>query len=84
MERIAIGYLRMTSEDLEIYSPRELQWRYEAELLREDREFERLAQVACWVINPWLGKNANPIKVKDLLRRGGGKVKSEPWWEDEA
>lgn len=81
MERIAIGYLRMTSEDLELFSPVELQWRYEAELLREDRAFERLAQLACWVINPWLGQGGRPVKVRDLLRRGAP-AKSEDWWDE--
>lgn len=83
MERIAIGYLRMSSEELELYSPRELQWRYEQELLREDREFERLAQLACWVMNPWLGKHAQPLTVRTLLRRGGPKRKPKDEWDED-
>lgn len=78
MERIAIGYLRMNDADLEMFSPMELQWRYDAELLREDREFERIAQLACWVINPWTG---GTLKARDLLRRGPVKKKSEDWWD---
>jgi hypothetical protein len=80
MERISIGYLRMSAEDFDACTPREVQWRYEAEQGREDREFERIAQLACWVINPWLGPNSRPLKANQLLRRGGGKRK-ENWWE---
>lgn len=79
MERIAFGYLRMSIHDWNDITPKELQWRLEQEQLREDREFERLAQLACWVINPWLGKQARPLRVRDLLRRGP--VKSDNFWE---
>lgn len=82
MELIALGYLRMTLEQFEGCTPRELHWRYQAEVGREDREFERIAQLACWVINPWLGQNARPLKPSQLLRRGGGK-RAENWWDED-
>lgn len=80
MERIALGYLRMSAAEFEACTPREVQWRYEAETGREDREFDRIAQLACWVINPWRGQNERPLTVRQLLRRGGGK-KTENWWD---
>lgn len=45
-------------------TPREFQWRYNAARARDRRAFEDLAQLACWVMNPWLKK---PITVKDLI-----------------
>lgn len=54
MWRIAAGYLAMTLRDFEALSPVEFQWRVEQAMERENREFQRLAQLACWVINPWL------------------------------
>lgn len=79
MERIAIGFLAMTAEEFEQYTPRELQWRYEAEVQRENRHFERVAQLACWVINPWLGPQK--LTTRDLLQIGP--KKSEDWWNEE-
>lgn len=80
MERVALGYLRLTLEEYEACTPRELQWRYEAEVGREDREFERIAQLACWVLNPWM-QGGRPLTVRQLLKRGGGR-KSEEWWNE--
>jgi hypothetical protein len=81
MERIALGYLRMSAAEFDASTPREVQWRYEAEQGREDREFDRVAQLACWLINhdPWID-HKRPLKSHHLLRRGGGK-RNENWWE---
>lgn len=81
MERIALGYLQLSAAEFEALTPRELTWRYDAELARENRAFERLAQLACWVINPWRGQNAKPMKASDLLRRGPSK--SVEWWNED-
>lgn len=69
MERIAFGYLRLSLAEFETLTPRELQWRFDAEIERENREFERLAQLACWVINPFMGKKAKPLMAHQLLKR---------------
>lgn len=69
----------MTSEDLEIYSPRELQWRYEAETGREDRQFRRIAQHACWVLNMFIGKDGDPLTVTTLLKP----KKAKDWWDED-
>lgn len=61
---IAIGELGLTAEAFEALTPRELQWRYEARRDQERREFERLAQLAAWVMNPWLKK---AVTADDLL-----------------
>jgi len=58
----------MTSDEFESLSPIEIQWRLEAETERENREYERLAQTACWIVNPWLKRK---LKVKDLIKRRG-------------
>lgn len=79
MERVAIGFLEMTAAEFEGYTARELQWRYDAVVERENREFRRIAQLACWVINPWLGQHAKPIQVRDLL----GTKKTVAWWDEE-
>lgn len=49
-------------------TPLEVQWRLDAETAREVREFERLAQLACWVMNPWL-KQGDRATVAQLLGR---------------
>ncbi len=77
MEPLAYGYLRLTNAEFEQMTPIELQWRYDAEVGREDREWDRLAQLACWVINPWMGGNG--ITPRQLLRRGV--QVSDDWWD---
>lgn len=49
-------------------SPRELLWRLEAERERDVQQFEQLAQLACWVLNPWL-KRGQKLTVAKLLKR---------------
>jgi hypothetical protein len=44
-------------------TPREFQWRYEAAMKAERTEIERLALLACWVMNPWLKKPMTPNKL---------------------
>ena len=48
-------------------TPREVQWRIEAEIGRENRDWERAAQLACWVINPWI--KGKTLRTRDLLGR---------------
>lgn len=81
MEPIAFGFMAMTAEQFDAVTPRELQWRYAAEVERENRQFDRLAQLACWVINPWMGQHSKPLTVRSLLRRGPAK-KSVDWWDE--
>jgi len=66
MWRIAGGYLALSLAAFDALSPREFQWRLEQAQAREFREFERLAQLACWVINLWL-KPGQQLKAKDLI-----------------
>lgn len=67
MERIAIGYLQLTVREFWNMTPLEFQWRLQADVDRENREFERLAQLACWVINPWMGRGQK-LTVRKLLK----------------
>jgi hypothetical protein len=60
----AIGALGMTVDEFEHLTPREFQWRLDAANDRERRALERTAQLAAWVMNPWLKK---PITAYDLL-----------------
>ena len=63
-------------------TPREVQWRIHAETERENREFERLAQVACWVVNPWIKERSDQMRVSKLLkRRMPGQEEGEDWRE---
>lgn len=75
-----MGLCRMTLEQFEAMTPREMVWRYDAEVQRENREFQRLAQLACWVMNPWLGNQK--MRVKDLLGNGQTE-KSVNWWDED-
>jgi hypothetical protein len=68
MWRIAAGYLAMSFAEFGALSPRELQWRLEQTIEREHREFHRVAQLACWVINPWL-KPGQQILPHHLIGR---------------
>lgn len=65
MERIGIGYLRLSAREFGALTPLELSWRIDEELERENRELERLAQLACWVVNPFGGK----YSVNKMLKR---------------
>lgn len=69
MERIALGYCRISAKTFDAMTPKEVQWRIEAEQGRENREFERIAQLACWVINPWITNRSDRYTVGKLLRR---------------
>lgn len=66
MWRIAAGYLAMSLREFEALMPVEFQWRLEQTLERENREFKQLAQLACWVINPWL-KHGQQLRVDQLV-----------------
>jgi len=68
MERVGIGFLGLSATAFGALTPLELSWRLEAAFERENRELERLAQLACWVLNPWLGRG-NTLTVKKLLKR---------------
>lgn len=80
MERIALGFGRMSAQQFDRMTPREVQWRIEADQDRENREFERLAQLACWVMNPWLGKEKYSVR-KLLKRRVASTGNEETDWE---
>lgn len=61
---------------------REVQWRLDGETERENRAFERLAQLACWVINPWIEKAEHKMHVSKLLtRRAVGQAHDTDWDE---
>lgn len=49
-------------------TPREVQWRIESERTHDDHAWERVAQLACWVINPWMG-TGQKISSDQLLGR---------------
>jgi hypothetical protein len=68
MERVGIGFLRLSAAEFGAMTPLEFSWRLDAEFERENRELERIAQLACWVLNPWLGRGSN-LTVKKLLKR---------------
>lgn len=69
MERVGIGFLGLSAAAFGALTPLELSWRLEAAFERENRELERIAQLACWVLNPWLGRGSNNLTVKKLLKR---------------
>lgn len=66
-EQIAI-FCGLSAQQFWAMTPREVEWRIQADVEREDREFERLAQLACWVMNQWQPKG-KALTVKDLLRK---------------
>ncbi len=70
MEFAAFGTLRLSMAQFEEMTPTEFSHALRAEAEKEQRAFERMAQLACWVINPWMG-NGKPLHVRDLLRRPG-------------
>ncbi len=70
MEFVAFGTLRLSLVQFEDLTPKEFHHALRAETEKEQRAFERLAQLACWVINPWAG-GGKPLTVRDLLSRPG-------------
>lgn len=46
-------------------TPAEYEWRLDGHEQSERRELKRMAQLACWVMNPWMGNR--PIHVGDLV-----------------
>jgi hypothetical protein len=69
--------LALTFQQFDALTPKEFQHRLRASAEKEQREFERLAQLACWVINPWLS-GSKPVAVRDLLRRPGEMRRRQP------
>jgi hypothetical protein len=68
MERSAIGYCGLSAEAFNAMTPMEFQWRLQADVERENRELERIAQLACWLINPHL-KRGQQLTVNKLIKR---------------
>lgn len=81
MERPLLGYCRLSAAEFDRMTPKEAQWRLQAETEREDREFERLAQLACWVMNPWIERKQDRMTVGKLLRRRV-RPKNDDWLEE--
>lgn len=77
MEPIAIGFCRLTPDEFWAMTPQEFWWRYEAEIEREKREFQRMAQLACWVMNPWL---KTQYTVDKLLPSSNRRVEQKFDW----
>lgn len=71
----------MSAEEFDHATLREVQWRIEAESGREDREFERIAQLACWVMNPWIENQRDKMHVGKLLKRRV-KADDDDWLDD--
>lgn len=67
MYRLSISHMGMTAQEFEQSTPLELQWRLEGARDRENRWLEKLATLACWVLNPWRGKG-KPIRPSDLVK----------------
>ena len=63
-------------------TPREARWRIEDEVNRENRELERVAQLACWVVNPWIEKRENKMHVSNLVSRRGNKRAEATDWDE--
>lgn len=79
MYPIAIGELGLTADAFEALTPRELQITYDAALARERRELERLAQLAAWVMSPWLKE---PVSAADLMGTASDRRRPlYPWQE---
>lgn len=77
MEFAAFGTLRLSLTQFEDMTPKEFHHALKAEADKEQREFERIAQLACWVINPWIG-GGKPLMVRDLIRRPGEVRRVQP------
>lgn len=69
MERVGIGYLRLSAVEFGALTPLELSWRLDAEKERENRSHERLADLAVWMINARRVKGQKAIQRKDLISR---------------
>lgn len=69
MRRPALAYCRMSAEEFDRMTPREVHWRIQAEVEREDRALERMAALACWVVNPWIANAKDRYTVGKLTRR---------------
>jgi len=82
MRRPAMAGCRLSARQFDRMTPREVQWRLHAETERENREFERIAQLACWVVNPWISDRSHQLRVSKLLRRQmPGQVQGDDWQE---
>lgn len=79
MYPIAIGELGLTADVFDALTPRELQWRYEAKQAQERRVLEGLAQLAAWVMSPWLRE---PVTAADLVGTPKRRTPVWPWQED--
>ena len=73
MYPIAIGELGLTADAFEALTPRELQLKYDAAIAQERRALERMAQLAAWVMSPWLKE---PVTAADLM--GGSRGATSP------
>ena len=69
MERVGIGYLRLSAAEFGALTPLELSWRLDAEVERENRSLERLADQAVWLINSKRVKGQKSLQRKDLIKR---------------
>lgn len=63
---IAIGQCGMSIDEFEYATARELMWKVEGKQAEQMAEYERVAQLAAWVMNPWLSK---PVTADELLGR---------------
>lgn len=61
---MACGTLGLDIDVFEAMTPAEYEWRLRGQEQAERRALLRTAQLACWVMNPWL---SNPITVGDLV-----------------
>lgn len=80
MERPALAYCRLSADAFDRMTPKEVQWRIQAETEREDRALERLAALACWVMNPWISAPADRYSVAKLTKRR--RTRAETDWEE--
>ncbi len=69
MERVGIGYLRLSAAEFGALTPLEFSWRLDAETERENRSLERLADLAVWLINAKRVKGQKSLQRKDLIKR---------------
>lgn len=69
MERVGIGFLRLSATEFGELTPLEFSWRLDAEFERENRALERLADLACWLLNPHRGKGQKALTKRDLIKR---------------
>lgn len=62
---MACGTLGIDVEAFEAMTPAEYEWRLKGQEQAERRALLRTAQLACWVMNPWMGNK--PLSVGDLV-----------------